>query len=237
MITKKCEFCGTIMQAKIKSKRFCDDLCQRKDYNNRYEIKKRQKEYATEYNRRDYVKEKARKRVKVYRQKPEIKERNRIMAVTRYREKRKEFWKEYGKRPEVRTRIREKERLRLHTEPEYAIADRLRRSLHHAMQKYSKTGKIMSSRKYGIDWKAVIEHLKPFPENIKYFEIDHIIPLHTFNLNNPEGVKKAFSPENLQWLTINENRRKSGKIIKEADIISSKSLENYQQIVISGGLK
>jgi len=225
------------MQAKIKSKRFCNELCQRKDYNNRPEIKRKQKEYATEYNRRPYVKEKNRRRVKEYRQRPEIKERNRIMAITYYKEERREFWRGYGKRPEVRARIREKEKLRLHTEPQYAIADRLRRSLNHAMQKYSKTGKIMSSKKYRINWENIIEHLKPFPENISDFEIDHIIPLHVFNLNNPKEVKKAFAPENLQWLTISENRRKSGKIIKEINIVSSRSLENFGQIVNSGGVK
>ncbi len=35
----------------------------------------------------------------------------------------------------------------------------------------------MSSKKYGIPWEKVIEGLKPFPENIKEFEIDYIKPL------------------------------------------------------------
>ncbi|MFH1711438.1 MAG: hypothetical protein ABH840_03960 [Nanoarchaeota archaeon] len=232
---KKCEFCGGVMQAKIRSKRFCNELCQRRDYNNRPEIKKRQQEYAVGYNQRNYVKEKNRIRLKKYRQRPEIKERNRVMAITRYREKRREFWKDYGKRPEVRARIREKEKSRRHTDFEYAIADRLRRSLNHAMKKYSKTGKIISSKKYGINWEEVIEHLKPFPKKIKDFEIDHITPLHVFDLNKHEEVKKAFAPENLQWLTISENRRKSGKIISGRDILSSKNLESWQLIANSGG--
>ena len=160
-------------------------------------------------------KERNRRRVKLYRQRLEVRERNRILAVTKYREDRRKFWEEYGRRPEVRARIREKERLRLQTDKEYAIADRLRRSLNHAMTKYSETGKIMSSKRYGINWGEIIEHLKPFPENLKDFEIDHIIPLCFFNLTDPQQVKKAFSPENLQWLTISENRRKSGRILPE----------------------
>ena len=71
----------------------------------------------------------------------------------------------------------------------------------------------MSSKKYGINWKEIIESLKPFPENLKDFEIDHIIHLHTFNLTNPEEVKKAFATSNLRWLTMEENRKKSGKLI------------------------
>ena len=70
----------------------------------------------------------------------------------------------------------------------------------------------MSSSKYGLNWKEIIEHLKPFPDNLNDYEIDHIIPLHTFNLTEPEQVKRAFSPSNLQWLTREENRKKSGKI-------------------------
>jgi len=194
-IFKICEFCGKEIITQFRLKRFCNDICQGKHYNHRPEVRERNKA-----------------RVKKYRQRPEVKERNRILAVTKYREKRKAFCKDYGKRPEVRARIREKERWRLQFDKEYAIADRLRRSLNHAMNNYTKTGKIMGSKKYGINWKNVIESLKPFPENLKDFEIDHIIPLHSFNLENPEEVKKAFSPSNLRWLTREENRKKSGKL-------------------------
>jgi len=194
-IPKICEFCGKEIITPFRLKRFCNNICQGKHYNRRPEIRERNRE-----------------RVKKYRSRPEVKERNRILAVTRYREKRKAFWKEYGKRPEVRAKIREKERWRLQFDKEYAIADRLRRSLNHAMNNYTKTGKIMNSKKYGINWKNVIESLKPFPENLKDFEIDHITPLHSFNLENPEEVKKAFSPSNLRWLTREENRKKGGKL-------------------------
>lgn len=194
MINKTCEYCGKIILIGKKTKRFCNPLCQRKHYNRMPEIK-----------------EKNRLRIKEYRRThPEWKEKHRILAITKYRERRREFWKEYGKRTEVRARIREKENLRRKTDKEFAIADRLRHSLRHALAKYSKTGKIMSSSKYGLNWKEVIESLKPFPVNLKDFEIDHIIPLCKFNLTKNEEIKKAFSSSNLQWLTREENRRKSG---------------------------
>jgi hypothetical protein len=41
-----------------------------------------------------------------------------------------------------------------------------------------------------------------------YWEIDHIVPLFTFDLNNPLEIKKAFNYKNTQPLTIHENRSK-----------------------------
>jgi len=220
MIIKQCEFCGKKIKAKSKSKRFCDDFCQRKHYYRRPEINKKMKAYNKLYFQRPEVKEKRSIWDKEYRKRhPEWKERHRILAITKYKERRKKYWKEYGKRPGVRARIRAKDKLRRQNDKEYAIADRLRRSLNHAMTKYSKTGKITKSNKYGIDWKEIIESLKPFPKKIEGYEIDHIIPLKSFNLTNINEVKKAFSPFNLQWLTIQENRRKSAKIVPKNEKI------------------
>ena len=192
-----CIFCKKSFETDNKQKFFCSVICQRKDYRRRPEIKKKAKDRVREYRRTH----------------PEWKERHRILELTRHRDRRARYWKEYGKRPEVRARIREKENLRRQIDAEFAIADRLRKSLRHAMTHYSKTGKIKSSKKYGINWGEVIKSLKPFPEDLRNFEIDHIIPLHAFNLENPEDIKRAFSPSNLQWLTREENRRKSGKLI------------------------
>ena len=196
MILKNCEYCSKEFITKYKLKIFCDIICQRKHYNRRPEIKEKYKLRMREYR-------------KIH---PEWKEKHRIMAVTKYREKRRKYWKDYGKRSEVRMKIRQKENFRRKIDEEYAIKDRLRRSLNHALTKYSKTGKIMSSKKYGINWEEVIESLKPFPNNITNYEIDHIVPLHKFNLNNIEEIKKAFSPLNLQWLTMEENRIKGGRL-------------------------
>jgi len=199
MYVKKCEFCNKYIKTKIERKRFCNNICQRKHYNSKPEIKKINRIRTREYRRNH----------------PEWRERHRILAITKHRKKRAEYWKDYAKRPEVKKRIRGKEMWRRRTDLEFAVRDRLRRSLHHALTKYTKTGKIMSSRKYGIDLKEVIKSLNPFPKNISDYEIDHIIPLRTFKLTNPNEVKKAFNPSNLQWLTIEENRKKSGKVIQE----------------------
>ena len=99
--------------------------------------------------------------------------------------------------------------------PEYAIGIRLRQLFLKALKKYTKTGKIWSSSKYGINYKAIIDHLKPFPKDISKYHIDHIKPLVSFKLSNDDEtpnileIKKAFSPENHQWLTKEENLRKN----------------------------
>ena len=80
-----------------------------------------------------------------------------------------------------------------------------------ALKKYTKTGKIWSSKQYEIDYKAIIEHLNPFPEDRSKYHIDHIRPLCSFDLTKPEEVRLAFAPENHQWLLAEENLKKNKK--------------------------
>ena len=134
-------------------------------------------------------------------------------------EKNKEKRKEYNKNH--RHQINLTMRIRLHqrwiNEPSYRIASLLQTRLGDALRRYTKTGKIMSSSKYKIDYKAVIEHLmKTLPKdfNQRKYHIDHKICLASFNLINQDGstnleeVRKAFEPENHQWLLAEDNLRK-----------------------------
>ena len=89
--------------------------------------------------------------------------------------------------------------------PNFLIRCRLATNLWTALKKYSKTGKIWKSKVYGIDYNAIIEHLKPFPKDISKYHIDHIRPLCSFELTDPKEVQKAFAPENHQWLTPQQN--------------------------------
>ncbi len=98
------------------------------------------------------------------------------------------------------------------TDRNYNIRNRLRCLFTQALQRYTKTGKIMSASKYGINYKSIIEHLKPFPEDLSKYHVDHIKPLCSFNLEDPEEIKMAFAPENHQWLRIQENLIKGRKI-------------------------
>ncbi|GAG91073.1 unnamed protein product, partial [marine sediment metagenome] len=102
--------------------------------------------------------------------------------------------KEYRHCPEVLGRRREYQINRKREKPTMALKGRLSNLLWSALKHYSPTGKIRSSKKYGIDINAIIEHLKPFPTNLSDYEVHHIKPLFTFDFNNPEEIKKAFAP-------------------------------------------
>ncbi|MCK9370141.1 hypothetical protein M0R04_09575 [Candidatus Dojkabacteria bacterium] len=91
---------------------------------------------------------------------------------------------------------------------DYRLRCLLRSRLASVINKYSQTGKILSSKQYGINYTAIIEHLKPFPKQINKYHVDHIKPLCSFNLNDPEQIRLAFAPENHQWLLAEENQEK-----------------------------
>jgi len=77
------------------------------------------------------------------------------------------------------------------------------------------------SDEMGIDYASIIKHLKETlpsdheDHNSSKYEIDHIIPLASFNLKDPEQIKKAFAPENHQWLTASDNAAKKDLSPKE----------------------
>ena len=95
----------------------------------------------------------------------------------------------------------------------YYIGGLLRRRFNKVLLFYSKTGKIKNSSGYGINYKKIIEYLKPFPKNIKNYQVDHVIPLSWFDFDNPKEVKWAFAPENHQWLTKEQNLIKGDRYI------------------------
>ncbi len=182
------------------------------------ENSERLKEYKKEYNQRPEVKE----RIKEYNQRPEVKE---WIKEYNQRPEFKEWIKEYNQRPEVikkrriyynkYTKEKKKEDI------QFLLQCRLRRAVCDTLKNYTKTGKIMTSKKYGINYKAIIKYLKPLPKDIKNYEIDHIIPLSWFDLNNPEEMKWAFAPENHQWLTKEENIVKGNRMIYIKETINN----------------
>ncbi len=124
----------------------------------------------------------------------------------RKREKAYRDTKEYKERRNKYLKDRLKKDILFH------IKTRLRNTIRVSIDKYSKTGKIISSKEYGIDYESIINHLKPFPADLSKYHIDHIIPLCSFDLTNTEEVKKAFAPKNHQWLLAKDNISKGKKI-------------------------
>jgi|AntAceMinimDraft_18_1070375.scaffolds.fasta_scaffold29091_3 hypothetical protein len=177
---------------------------------NKDKIKKQKKEYF-EINK-EYKKEYDKK----YYQKPEVKKRIKEYLKNN-KEHRKEQNKEYHSKLKNKIRRNKKniERRKLNTK--YLTMGRLRSRLRHAFLKYSKEGKVNSSQKYNINYQKIFKYLKPFPKDIKNYEIDHIIPLSWFDFNNPNEITWAFAPENHQWLTKEENLKKGNRYILVAD--------------------
>ncbi len=194
-------------------------------YNKKYkqENKKEIREYNKNYRQRPKVKIRRREYNKRWRKEyPEkVKGQN-----TKWDKENPDYMEEYNKKynqehPDYAKRYREENKgkrnenskRRRSIDKNYNLITRLRQVFLQALKLYTKTGKIMSSKKYGISYKAIIEHLKPFPRDLKNYEIHHIKPLFTFNLVDEDGstnlgeIRKAFAPENHKWLTVKEHRK------------------------------
>ncbi len=198
-----------------------DDIARK---NAKEDIKEYKKEYIKEYYQRPKVKEMVREWTRKYHSKPEVKKRIREynqrpevkIKQKEYRQKNRGWInkrvREYNKRPEVKARRK--------SDLNWVIKERVRSNFKDAMKLYTRTGKIMSSKKYGINYQKILGHLKPFPKEIQDYHIDHIKPISSFNFINKDGstnleeVKKAWSPSNLQWLPKEINQWKSNKLIK-----------------------
>ena len=189
---------------------------------NKEELKVKSKAYKKAYREKNKEELKAKAEVKrntpkakanrkLYLQKPKVKARIKEYCKEN-KEEIKVRMKKYHQKPKVKARTNTNNRNRYLNDKEFAIRGRLSGLLRYALNTYSKTGKIQSSNKYGMDIKAIIEHLKPFPD-LSLYEVDHIVPLSWFNFNNPEEIRWAVEPTNHQWLTKEENRSKGNRHI------------------------
>lgn len=77
-------------------------------------------------------------------------------------------------------------------------------------------GRVRRSRDQVIDYQAIIEHLGPCPGvqarfGPEAYHVDHIRPLSSFDLTDPEQFAQATAPNNHQWLPAEDNIRKSNR--------------------------
>lgn len=166
---------------------------------NKEKVLARQKEYV----KNNY--EKIKKRNAEYQKRPEVKERER---------KRVSEWRRNNKKW-----INSHKRKRIATDPQYAIASRLRCRLYYAIgrrgwKKAEKTQELL-----GCTFEFLKQHLESkFKNGMSWdkpnsFHIDHIKPLASFDLTDPEQQKAACHWSNLQPLYPEENIRKGAKIL------------------------
>ena len=105
-----------------------------------------------------------------------------------------------------------RQRERRATDGKYLALHRLRSRLGNALRLYAKGGKVCRSDEYGVNYQAIIDHLGPCPGERDAWHIDHVVPLSSFDLDDPGQVREAFAPANHQWLTQAENLRKGATV-------------------------
>ena len=133
----------------------------------------------------------------------------RLKGIKEYNKKNKDKLRLISKRWQKNTRENDKN---------FNITTRLRSRVRSMFSDYTKTGKVRKSKDYGINYQAILKHLNPFPKNIRKYHIDHIKPLVSFNFINDDDdtneneIRKAFAPENHQWLLAKDNQSKGGRI-------------------------
>lgn len=183
-----------------------------KEYSKKQRQKKEYKEYQKKYQKKYHKSDKFREYLKKYRKA----NREKIRKINRksyhknkrkYQERQRKYRKTDESKKQVSEFRREYHQRRKKNDKNYLIRIRLRNRLKRVFDCYIKTGKIMSAKEYGIDYKAIIEHLKPFPKDLSNYQIHHIKPLYTFKFVNKDGstnlkeVSKAFSPKNHKLIT------------------------------------
>lgn len=139
-----------------------------------------------------------------------------------YRESHKEESKKW--KTNNKTHIREYERKyrkkRRSFDLDFRIRTSLRARLYQAIRKKQKKGSAVHDLGCSIDYLIAYIESK-FKEGMSWenwgrchgkWNIDHIKPLNSFDLSQPEQLKKACHYTNLQPLWFEENRQKSDKV-------------------------
>lgn len=172
------------------------------------ENRERKRKYAREYRKRNIDVIKIRKTK--WAQSPNGKK-----SKKRYGEK-------YRQRPETKRKMYEYVKHRMQTDPQFALMKRTGARIRDALKKrcIKKTQKTKDL--IGCSVEFLREHIeKQFRDGMAWdkpnsFHIDHIRPVSSFNLLDPEQLKQAFHWTNLQPLTPEENMKK-GAIFRLQD--------------------
>lgn len=122
------------------------------------------------------------------------------------REHIREWDREYSKRTRKRKTARDNSyrRRRKERDPFYRAYMNIKATLASYLRKYAKNGKQFKSKEY-IDV-AALDRIGPRPS--KDYELDHIIPLRSFDPNDKEMIKLAHVEQNLRWIPKKDNNKK-----------------------------
>jgi hypothetical protein len=157
---------------------------------------------------------------KRYRNEPANKEKIRKTKLNWQRrnpEKIKQYTKKYLNQPLTKKRRAEYIRTRRKTNPQENLAGSIRKRIWGALKVKSIKKSHSTSELLGCSFAFLRDHLESqFKEGMSWenrssFHIDHIRPLASFDLTDPEQLKTACHWTNLQPLYPNENLKKSKK--------------------------
>jgi len=160
------------------------------------------KEYYKKYYEKN--KEKYKENIKKYQQ------------STKGQKKIKEYLRKYNKKPEIKEKRNLNNRKKYHKNPSIKIYKTINKQIKDCIKRYIRDGELklrkvtynFYSIVYGIDLYELIDYLKPFPKDIKNYEIDHIIPIRNFDLTDNNQIKEAYKKTNLQLLKSIDNKKK-----------------------------
>jgi len=179
------------------------------------------------YKQRPEIKERNRKYHAEYRKNPANKEK---FAYWRSRHKRdpeaaakkKAYLDQYYANPEVKKRIAERRRknenLKRLNDPAFLLKKRTRCRIYKALHRKNISKSTTTVDLIGCSYAFLKEHIEnKFRDGMAWnklgsFHIDHIRPLSSFDLTDPEQLKAAFNWTNLQPLTPEENIEKRDRL-------------------------
>jgi hypothetical protein len=165
-----------------------------------------EKKKAYKASRAEHFKAKAREYYLRYRAKGEARKREQRAENTEGAQKRRAYMREYYK-------IRAKE------DPDFLVRQRTRARIYKVITGRNRTKADISERLLGCSWQEARAHIEAqFRPGMtwnnhgnKGWHIDHIRPLASFDLTDPEQQKQAFHYTNLQPLWAHENLAKGVK--------------------------
>jgi hypothetical protein len=204
-----------------------------REYQRKYskEWEKRNKEHIKSrkaaHRKKPEVRERLREYFREYRRRPENKEkiifwRNKHKRDPESMKKKINRDIAYYSNPEVRERIAQKRRIRENskrrTDPEFLIKHRTSCRIRKALRRVNAYKSTRTVDLIGCSYSFLKEHIeKQFKDGMAWnklnsFHIDHIRPLSSFDLTDPDQLKAAFHWTNLQPLYPKENMYKRDKL-------------------------
>jgi hypothetical protein len=193
-------------------------------YHKRPEIKSRRQKAAKERSKDPKYRLYKKEQKKRWLEKPDVKLkvdqwRKEYLNRKDVKEKIKERMYKYRHDPEVKKRDNKRRKIRRDNDPQYALKERVRSRVRIAIKKAGVEKSTTTKELIGCSYAFLREYLeKQFREGMSWsipnsFHIDHIKPLISFDLTDPEQLKAACHYTNLQPLYPVENLKKSDKIL------------------------